>query len=382
MVVLLLVGVFSPLMVEAQTVQNKQPVALGMFVVPPTLPADGRSYPALVVSLLDGHNLPTLSLADVVVYLSSSNQSVASIPSIVTMPAGHAYLQIPVNTTTSTGQAVLAGASSGLSSNSVNLKTMKPGNGPESLSLFVAPPRSLQSLVGDDVVFAVQLANAIGRPAVSTAATGLIITSSNSSLVSRPIEVMILAGSNLAYGEVKVLASGAATLTALSPQLATGSADLNVARVAKTLTLSVTPPVMSVGATASVLVSAQILGMPVPGLNVTLTTYLGTIVPTRVTTNANGQGTAKYLARAPGPATITAVASASYLGVVNGSTTAIVTAATVTTPSSDATGMFLFYIPIIVAVVVLVLAFVVIRVTVRKRKGTPEEDFPVAEPKP
>jgi hypothetical protein len=379
---LLLVAGFLPFAsVYAQSTQNREPVALGLAVVPTTLPANSRIFPALVVSLMDGNNQPTLSLSNVVVYLSSSNQSIAGVPSVVTLQAGRTFLQGNVNTTMSAGQTTLAAASSGFSSNSVTLRTVKPVVGPASLNLYASPTRSAQALVGDDGVFAVQLVNTNGRAATSGKDTDLVITSSNSSLISGPISVTIPAGANLAYGTVKARVAGTTTLTALAPQLATGEATFTVAPVLRTFTVTVTPSLVHVGDTASVVVSAHVLGMPVPRLNVSLSTFLGMVVPQKVVTDASGQATAKYLAQAPGPATIVALASTSYLGQVNASAVVII-GGEFTTSSPPGPADFVYtYIPVIVAGVVVVLAYLVIRRTLGKRRRSPEDEFAAPEPK-
>lgn len=359
---------------QGQSVQNRQPASLNVAVVPPVLPADSNRYPAMVVSLVDANNVPTISLDDTVVYLSSSNESVAVIPPVVTLLAGHSFLQVGVNTTSFPGSAILAVTGAGLASSSVEVKTVKTVVGAASLSIFVSPSRSIRALGGGDVIYAVQLASAAGKPATSTADTRLVVTSSNSSLVKGPINVTMPVGTDVAYGQLSVSSSGTSTLTALAPQLATGSAQLNVVPLTYKVSLTVSPSNVTAYGETTVLVSVQVLGMPVAGANVSLSVDLGTLVPTSFAADSSGRGVAKYFAQGPGPATILAVASTRGLGRFVGSTTIFVAAQTSTTSSGPAS-MFLLYIPIIVIAAVAAASYLIVRSTLRRRRNPPEEDY-------
>lgn len=359
----------------AQTAQSRAPVALVASSIPPVLPADSGNYSSVMVSLLDARNSPTLSLSDVVVYLSSSNETVVSVPPTATLLAGHSFLQVGLNTTKLPGSATITVASPGLASAFVNVRTMKPAGAPTSLSLLVAPSRSIRALGGADDVFAIQLQNAGGTPAVSGDDTYVVVTSSNSSLVNRTIDTTIPAGADVVYGRFSVGASGTATLDALSSGLETGSAQFSVESTPRSVVITATPSQISAGDVAYLQFSVEVLGMPVSGANLTLSASLGDIVPATLITGASGQATAKYISGSAGPATVTAVASTHSFGIFSGSTTLMVAASTTSTGSSGEVPMLESYVPVVVVAVVVVLGFLVVRNTLKKRRGTVDEDL-------
>jgi hypothetical protein len=64
----------------AAQVQASPPASLLLTVVPSKLPADGGSYPAIVVSLQTSAGKPSLAANDTLVFLTSSQASVARSP--------------------------------------------------------------------------------------------------------------------------------------------------------------------------------------------------------------------------------------------------------------------------------------------------------------
>ena len=381
---LLLLGAALPMAAASgQAAPDMKPVALRVTVVPQTLPADSNSYPALVISLLTSGGSPTLSLSDVLVYLSSSNESAAAVPPTVTLLAGHAFVQVDVTTSRSPGATIITAASSGLASKSVTINTVVPASGAHSLALFVSPAESLRALKGDDVVYAVQLVGSSGRPAVSSGTTDVVITSSNGSLVGKPINIAIAGGSNVAYGQIMTNSSGSTTLTALAPQLVTATAQLKIAPVPSALALTVVPSGISVGAHSAIALTDQLLGMPVPGANVTLSVNGGTIVPTLLVTGPTGQASATYISDAPGAFIISASAIDARLGLnLTGSSVVVVTQPVPQSTPSPISEFLSTYLPVIVVAVVAVVIVLLVRRATRKRKGAVEEDepFPVSAP--
>jgi hypothetical protein len=332
------------------------------------------TYPALIISLLDANNNPTLSLSDVTVYLSSSNQSVLSVPSIVGLPAGQAFLQVSINTTSMAGISTVTAAASGLASAFVNIRTVRAYGFPTSLNLYAVPGKSLQALQGKDAVVAVQLENTRGTPTYSPSLTGIIITSSNSSLVSRPINITIPFGFSTAYTQVKVKTAGTTTFNALSAGLETGTVDLTVSPVQKTLKVTFEPPEVGAGNVSYVHVLVQVLGIPISGANVTIKVSQGVVVPNAKPTDTAGTVVAKFISAVPGPVTVVVNATSKVIGYVTSSSTLIVKAAPVPTPPSSPLAQYWIYIPIAVVAAVVALTLLVVRRTLRKRRGSPEEE--------
>lgn len=371
---LIILGAALPLARADALAQGHAPAALSASVIPPLLPADSAVYPALVISLVDSGGAPTLSLADITVYLSSSNSSVASVPASVTLPAGHAFVQVPVTTSGSPGSATLAAATNGLVTGTASLKTVALAAGPSALSLYLSPSKSLTALAGDGEVFAVQLVNARGQPSVSSSATSLMITSSDGSVLAGPIGVTIPAGSDVGYGQFKVSQGGAATLTAIAQDLATGTAQLDVAPAEPVLTITPSPGNVTAGGVSTLFVSVSVLGMPAPGANVTLSVTSGELVPSGlITADNNGQAIVKYISSSPGVALVTGTASGSLIGTVSGSAQVLVNP-TGTSNSAGPLGQLTPYVPVIVVAAAVVVGFVMVRTTLRRRRGKSVEE--------
>jgi hypothetical protein len=184
--------------IDAST--SRKAVSLNITVIPPELPVGAATYLALVVSLVDINSLPTLSLSNLTVFLSSSNESVASVPSMVVFPAGNSFLRVDLVTTSKQGAATVTAASEGLASSSVLIRTVMTVSEATSLSLYLAPTRCVNSLVGYDIAYADQLVDSVGNPATTSSDIGVVMVSSNKTILSGSMVVPMAAGTDLALG--------------------------------------------------------------------------------------------------------------------------------------------------------------------------------------
>jgi hypothetical protein len=379
---LLLAGFAVPALAAAgQSTSGRAPSALEVTVIPPVLPADSSTHQALVISLLDSSGRPTLSLSNLTVFLSSSNESVGSIPTTATLAAGRSFVQVPVATSSLAGSTTLAATSAGLQPASFQLRTVAPTSKPVALALFLAPPESVTALSGPDEAYAVQAVNSAGGPAYSSAGTNLVITASNGTVLSGPIGEAIAPATDLTYGTLAVQEAGSTTLTALAPSLATGSAPLSVLPASATLSISANPPYIAPGGVATLTVSVAVLGMPVPGAVVTLAASEGTLVPGGpLAMGPGGEAVVHFIPARPGAATITASSNSTLLGPLTSTTTIVVTDLTTTTtgspPPGSALGLYDF-IPVVVIAAVVVAGLLLVRHTLRKRGAAPREDYDV-----
>ena len=373
---LLLVALLPLGAAHGQAAPSHTPAGVSVTVIPPVLPADGGTYPALVISLVDAGGAPTLSLSDVTILLSTTNSTIASVPSTATVSAGHNFVQVSVTTSTTPGTTTLTATGNGLATKQVPLQTVVPTAGASILGLYTSPDASLLALQGSDGVYAVELQTAGGKPGTVSAATDVMITSSNGSLIPRTIDLTIPAGSSVAYGAITVNDSGTATLTAIAHQLATGTAKLVVASSSLALGLTVTPAETPISHSAEVTATLTVLGMPVPGANVTLTVTGGSLLPTAFSTDVNGQGSATYVPGNAGGYTITATAVDPKLGISLKTTALVIvtSTATVTTSSPGAADLVMPYLPFIIVVVVAVVLVMIVRRALKRRKGATEED--------
>jgi hypothetical protein len=373
-VLLLIVAVTLPRAAFGAS-SSRQAVSLSVAVIPPLLPVGTATYPALVISLLDGSDVPTLSLSNLTVFLSSSNESVARVPSEATFLAGHSFLQVGLSTTNEQGFATVTAASAGLVASSVTVKTVRTVSRATGLALYLSPMKGVNGLVGNDVAYAIQLVDSAGNPATNASMVNVVMVSSNKTILSGSIVVPMAAGTDLALGVLPLNASGVATITALAPQLKTATAQLNLAPTLATVTVTFNPPSIVNGNDSSVTVTVQVLGMPVKGANVTLGTSVGEIIPTSLVTGASGQVTARYDSSGLGPATVTATARSGLLGTVAGSGTIVVTSQTTSASAPSQLSGVSLYVPLVVIAVVVLASVLWVRRALNRRTISSEEDY-------
>jgi Carboxypeptidase regulatory-like domain len=120
------------------------PSKIAIYGFPPVLPADGLPYDAIVVQLQDSSGNPAKApLEGIVVTLSSSNSTIASVPTSVTISAGQTYTLSSL-ISTAPGSAVVTAMTSGYTSTTTTITSQTPlTTPPKSLRLYVAPPKTL-----------------------------------------------------------------------------------------------------------------------------------------------------------------------------------------------------------------------------------------------
>jgi len=78
-----------------------------LTLIPPKLPADGGTYPAAVVSLIDANQNPTAALNPITVFMTSSQPNIAAVPDSIVIGAGQEYGIANVTTTSTPGSALI-----------------------------------------------------------------------------------------------------------------------------------------------------------------------------------------------------------------------------------------------------------------------------------
>jgi len=207
------------------------PAGIELSIVPPKLPADSGTYPALVVSVQDPNDLPTVTLKNVTVFLTSSQTNIASVPDSVVIPAGQEYAVVNVTTTATPGTAMITAQSQGLASPPPSeITTVKPSGYPSKLLVFTSPATFLPR--ADTGTLRVELVDDAGLPSKAITPISVSLSSSNASVASLgQTSIIIPAGSILADGSFSTLDAGSAVITATSGNYQTGAAVVNVDKV-------------------------------------------------------------------------------------------------------------------------------------------------------
>lgn len=359
------------------TVSSYGPVPAKVVVqaLPSNLPADGGNYSALEVMLDDANGLPAVAPVDVPVQLTSSSTDIAAVNSTVVIAAGQSYVLTDIDTTISPGTANVTAISSGFQSSSAGFITASPA--PSKLGLYVAPASGIQSLgQAADAILAVQLQDSNSSPARARQDTQVVVTSSNSSVIAKPLQFDIPAGADYAWALVGTTQPGSSALTASTSGLASSSATLSVLSLPVSVTLTSSAPVIAIGATANVQLLVQVMGSPLGGANVTFTATSGVMSSPRGVTDSAGQFTDTFIPQHNGVATITALVQDPLLGNQTTGTNILVTLpGAAGTGGSTARGLGVVgtILPIVLVVVIVVIIALGARRILKRRRSSTDE---------
>jgi len=351
------------------------PTRVVVQALPSTLPADGGRYSALEVMLEGADGEPAVAPVDVPVQLTSSNTDIATANSTVVIGAGQSSVLVDVTTTISPGIANVTATSSGFASSSAGFVTVRPA--PSQLGLYAVPASAIQSLgQRGDAIVAVQLQDSVSSPARAPQDTPVVVTSSNGSVMVRPIQLDIPAGADYAWAYVDPLQPGAVVLTASTSGLASGSADLSVVPLPIVLTLTSSAPVVAIGSSATVQLQVDVLGSPVKGANVTLTASPGTMSASNGVTDSTGQFTDTFIPAVDGVAIITALVQDPVFGNQTAGTNILVALAGAagTGHASKGLGTTGLVMVVVLVVVVVVVIGLGARRALKRRSKNPDED--------
>jgi hypothetical protein len=227
---LLLALQYLPVSRGATSAIPQQAAAVVLTVIPPKLPADGGTYPAVIVSLADLGGLPTVASSDTTIFLASSQTNIVAVPNSVIISAGQAYAIANVTTTTTPGTTMITAHSEGLnppSPPSDLLETLTPSGFPSKLLVFASPSTFLPRT--DSGVVRVEVVDDAGLPSKAINSIPVLLSSSNSSIASLgQNSLTIPAGQILVDGTFSTSNSGSVVITATSNGYSTGTALVTV----------------------------------------------------------------------------------------------------------------------------------------------------------
>ncbi|MDA4115549.1 MAG: Ig-like domain-containing protein [Thaumarchaeota archaeon] len=213
---------------SSQTASTKA-VSLVLSVIPPKLPADGGSYPAIVVSLQSGGGAASLALNDTAVFLTSSQEGVGSVPSKITIPAGAGFAVANFTTSTTPGSTSISASSAGLSATSEEVTTVTPSGFPTRLSVIPVPGSQLLNPTSQGTVL-VETLDSAGLPAKASSPIEVSLTSSNNNIVSLPSSSLTVEGGSVLSSAAYAVGSspGTATITGSASGFNSGSGEVSV----------------------------------------------------------------------------------------------------------------------------------------------------------
>ena len=233
-VLLALILVLSPLasLASAATTAKSNvpglPNQLLVTPLPPTLPADGKSYPSIVVSLEDANFRPSLAVEPVVVNLRSSQLNVGTVNSTVTIPVGHDYVIATMTTTNIPGSTEITASTANLLPGFYTVSTVTPSGLASTLKVYSVPDKVFPNARG---TIAVELLDDTGLPAKSATDVTVNLESTNPSVVLYDQSVLTIQAGRF-YTVVGYTAGpvpgSSATISAFSPGYASGQGQITV----------------------------------------------------------------------------------------------------------------------------------------------------------
>jgi hypothetical protein len=365
---------------------NCGPASIGLRIISGSssgnLPADGQNYDVLEVSLATQSGTPAVAPGGgVTVQLSSSKPGVASfVNDLVIINSGQESAMATITTTSLEGTSSLTATSPGLVPQTIDVSTKIPA--PSKLGMYVAPP-SISSYPGQlSPILVVQLQDNSGNPARARQDTSIVVSPSNKTMISNPINLVIPTGSDYAFTTVHATGPGLNYLTA-STQGMTSAVNVPLTIAPSPLTISLTKisPISLAffnNESATMLLSVSFLGQPLNGVNVTWATNRGAMTPPSTYISQSGSTESVFDPSSSGSANITATLSAPAIGTVTSVYILYVNAVPVKPPPSFLQVLQSVWYYIAAAVVAVVAAaYYLFRMRRKKQRAEIEAGFEV-----
>jgi hypothetical protein len=343
---------------------------------PSNLPADGGSYVALTVSLLDAASRPAAARSVVQVLLTSSRTDLASVQQKVSVSPGQQFVTVPLSTSPASGLSLITASALNFTSSTIQVGTVSIP--PTQLRVYLADGRALVSSAANALNFVVQLQDSQGVPAQARTSANVILSFSNRSLSRSPMTLTIPKGADLVYASVPLSEGTAGTFTAISNGLKSASAQFSAYVLPVTRDLGVSSPSIRSNQTATLYFSISYQGTPLSGAVVSWIASGGSVSPSPTKTDGSGSTSAVFTPSSPGVFTVTAVARDPVIGTLNATTSIIVTAPSVKAPVSLVSQIlsYIYYIVAAAAAAVIVVVFLWRR---RRGKVEDEDSFEIGE---
>jgi len=292
---------FSPGQIDLQ-VRGSAPAGILLTQIPTIILANNQQSNPLSVSLIDSAGKPVIAPEEIVVSLSSSNPSIATVPSYVSIPAGSSYVVQTVSVTDRMGETTITGSTSTLASSNLLFKTVgtKGTISQYALGLYNVPKLSADTKEYEAVF--IQLQDLTGNPVA--AKDDVRVTLSSSSILAGKVqpEVVIPAGSSYAVAKfmTTISADKSITITASSPGLK--SVDAAMQTTVQPLTVKIVNSVPRQGTFSDedIYVEVEVKSGSLPLEGATIEVGGEHAEPTYAVTDEFGHAESRYVSNLPG----------------------------------------------------------------------------------
>ena len=205
------------------------PFALSLSAIPPRLPADNNTYPAVLVSVVDKNAQPTAALSPIQVLLTSSQENVGTVNGSLTIPSGQTYAVANFTTTNTAGESVVTATTTGMTTGSTTVTTVIAVGYPTHL-VTIAIPSTVPARASSSGKLILELEDAVGLPAKAISDVPISLYSSNTNVVNlaAPTTVMRQGSYLLEIDYNSGFIPGSATITASASGFDSGTATVTV----------------------------------------------------------------------------------------------------------------------------------------------------------
>ena len=226
---LTIVGALPTSPTHAAISQILSPTALSLSTIPPQLPADNNTYPAVVVSVVNSIGQPTVALTGINVSLTSSEEYVGKVTANVVIPAGQTYAIANFTTTHTAGVTTVTATTTGLRTASTGVTTVIAVGYPTHL-VITAVPDTVPASAASTGNLILELEDDVGLPAKAIADIPISLYSSNTNVVNvtAATTVMKLGEYLLEINYTSGFIPGSAVITASASGFASGIATISV----------------------------------------------------------------------------------------------------------------------------------------------------------
>jgi hypothetical protein len=209
------------------------PTTLAVYAFPPTIPADGNAYPAIVVQIQDSSGNPARApIGGLTANLTCSNTTVGTIPNSITIQEGKSYAVANFQTNlvgaAGAGTAEIIAIKEDYISKTATIKTQGFASASTQLKVYVGPTKIRADNILYPGLIAVQLQDDNGKISRTDHDITVNIASSDPLVGTVPPTITILTNNN--YGVANFTStyrSGQTTITAGATDLESSTATLS-----------------------------------------------------------------------------------------------------------------------------------------------------------
>jgi len=197
---------------------------LVVWLAPNKIQADSSSeYYPIVIEIQDGSGRPVSASSDITVSLSSSNETVGSVPDSLTISSGDEFGYQYFTSTYVPGDTIIMASAANLTSDSATMTTV--GYTPTQLAIYIAPSIVFAHRETSYNAIVVQVQDGNGNPArAPQGGITAVMTSSNASIGDTDTTITIYEGETEEYTRFEsTYRPGQTIITASSATLVSGS---------------------------------------------------------------------------------------------------------------------------------------------------------------